>query len=350
MIAGPMRSVGAIGCALVIWLLSQFSASPSWAQGSEAGCKLYAGVAISQVQLASGCPGIVPPRWTPSYDDHFNWCRSGSTYEWRNHEYSARQTALIGCTGRSPRVAMRDCIDYAVRATSQADLAFYKDCNFPGPRWSRDYNFHLNWCQQGQSLAITGAPSGEDEQRRIELAGCLFGPQGITPDQQAIITVHNEQRARHCAVSSFENGTMLGWNVQLAAAAQQYAGTCRRDPIDPTKFAHSGTPGQGESLAWGPGLSGGDAAALWYSEVSIYNFDAPVCCEPPQSPKVGHFTQMVWRTTNQIGCASATCGGQTLWVCRYTPKGNINAQPGPGVTPDQARQSLIDNVNRPCMP
>ena len=158
-----MRSVGAIGCAGLIWLLSQFSQTPSWAQGSDAQCRLYAGVAISQVQLASDCPGIGGGRWSANYDDHFNWCRSVSTSELRNHEYSARQTALIGCTGHFPRVVMRDCTDYGIRAYSQADLAFYKDCNFTGARWSRDFNFHLNWCQQGQSLAITGVPSAEDE-------------------------------------------------------------------------------------------------------------------------------------------------------------------------------------------
>jgi hypothetical protein len=255
---------------------------------------------------------------------------------------------------------MRDCIDYAIRATSQADLAFYKDCNFTGPRWSRDFNAHLNWCQ-GQPVDVTGVPSAEDEQRRIALAGCRTGSQGITPDQQAIIAVHNEKRARHCAVSSFEAGTMLGWSVQLAAAAQQWAGTCTPDPNDPTKFAHSkpsDRPGQGESLAWGAGLSGDGAANLWYSEIGHYitlgGFDRPVWPDPQSDPKqVGHFTQMIWTTTTQIGCASATCGGKTLWVCRYTPEGNINVRAGNFngivVTPEQAQQSLRDHVLKPCM-
>jgi hypothetical protein len=349
-----MRSVGAIGCAGLIWLLSQFSASPSWAQPSEQECRIYAGAAVSQVQLATGCPGIGGLGWSADFDFHFNWCRSVSTIQMRNHEYSARQTALIGCTGRFPRVAMRDCIDYGARAWSQAALAFYKDCNFNSARWNRDALFHFNACQ-GQSLDITGGPSFEDEQRRISLAGCLSGPQGITPNQQAIITVHNEQRAIHCAGAPLGqpgSTTMLGWSVQLAAAAQQYAATCTPDPNDPTRFGHSSPsdrPGQGESLAWGPGLSGNGAATMWYNEVGSYNFDAPVW-----SGQVGHFTQMVWRTTTQIGCASATCGGDTLWVCRYTPAGNINVLAGNFngivVTPEQARQALIDNVPRLCLP
>ena len=341
-----MRSLGAIGSSGLIWLLSQFSASPCWAQASEAQCQLYADVAISQVQLASGCPGMSGGgRWSTNWDDHFNFCRSISTSESRNHEYSARQTALIFCTGHFPRVAMRDCIDYGIRALSQADLAFYKDCGFAGARWVRDWMVHRDFCLNGHfSVDITGAPSAEDEQRRIALAACTNGTH--RQDQQDIIAVHNEERARHCAGFSGQ-GTMLGWSLELAAAAQQWAGACTRDPSDPTRFAHSpdaSRPGQGENLAWGPGLSGQAAATLWYNEVNSYHFDAPVW-----SPQVGHFTQIVWRTTTQMGCDSATCGDQTLWVCRYTPAGNINVQVPPA-TPAQAQQSLIDNVPRLCMP
>jgi len=115
---------------------------------------------------------------------------------------------------------------------------------------------------------------------------------------------------------------------------------CNRDP-NTRKFLHSdpsSRPGQGESLAWGTGLSGNNAANLWYNEIGNYSFANPVYTA---SPQVVHFTQMVWRTTTQIGCASATCGGEILWVCRYMPAGNINVN---------VRQSLIDNVPPPCMP
>jgi hypothetical protein len=71
-------------------------------------------------------------------------------------------------------------------------------------------------------------------QRRIALAGCLTGSR----DQQAILTVHNEQRARYCAGAPGA-GTMLGWSPQVAAGAQQWAALCTRDPSDASRFAHS---------------------------------------------------------------------------------------------------------------
>lgn len=344
MIARPLRSIGSWSPAALVLLLTQCFAMPSWAQGTEAQCRLYAGVAISQVQLATGCPGATGSRWSANYNDHFNWCRTTSTSQTRNLEYNTRQTALIGCTGRFARVAMRDCIDYGIRAYSQADLAFYKDCGFTGARWSRDWVAHRTWCEGGQSVAVTGTPSAEDQQRRDALAGCLTGGNALSADQRAILANHNNHRARHCV-------EMLGWSVQLAAGAAQWARLCTRDPSNAARFAHSpasSRSGQGENLAWGPGLSGDRAATLWYDEINSYNFTTPV-----YSSAVGHFTQMVWRPTTQIGCASAVCSGQTLWVCRYAPAGNMNVQAGTfngfTITPEQARQSLLANVTRLCL-
>jgi hypothetical protein len=43
---------------------------------------------------------------------------------------------------------------------------------------------------------------------------------------------------------------------------------------------------------------------------------------------VGHYTQMVWRTTTALGCAAATgSDGLTRLVCHYAPTGNIIGQP-----------------------
>ncbi len=42
----------------------------------------------------------------------------------------------------------------------------------------------------------------------------------------------------------------------------------------------------------------------------------------------GHYTQLVWRDTERVGCGVANCnnvdgfGAGNLWVCNYDPPGN----------------------------
>jgi hypothetical protein len=42
---------------------------------------------------------------------------------------------------------------------------------------------------------------------------------------------------------------------------------------------------------------------------------------------VGHYTQMVWPTTQRVGCALATNASADYLVCRYSPAGNVLGVP-----------------------
>jgi uncharacterized protein YkwD len=136
-------------------------------------------------------------------------------------------------------------------------------------------------------------------------------------DTQALLNTHNAYRAKHCVPN-------LTWSAQLAAQAQAWADKCPS-----TGFKHSGgVPGQppyGENLAWGTNRSAKNTVDSWYGEISSYNFNAP-----KYSNAVGHFTQVVWRDSKQLGCGMSVCQGQNYWVCQYSPPGNWNVD-NPGV-------------------
>ena len=79
--------------------------------------------------------------------------------------------------------------------------------------------------------------------------------------------------------------------------------------------------------------------ASWYDEIAKYDFAAPGF-----SQKTGHFTQVVWRNSKELGCAKASCSGKDYWVCRYSPPGNIAGQFPENV---QSCEHGIESVPKP---
>lgn len=63
----------------------------------------------------------------------------------------------------------------------------------------------------------------------------------------------------------------------------------------------------------------------WIEEYHDYNHAANTCAP---NAVCGHYTQMVWRTTTQIGCGVNVCpslagiANARYLVCRYDPPGN----------------------------
>jgi hypothetical protein len=65
--------------------------------------------------------------------------------------------------------------------------------------------------------------------------------------------------------------------------------------------------GENIFMTWTSGLidppKGNVAVDSWYSEKKDYLFGLP---NPPNFFQVGHFTQVVWVDTKQLGCGVAT--------------------------------------------
>jgi uncharacterized protein YkwD len=141
---------------------------------------------------------------------------------------------------------------------------------------------------------------------------------------KTILAVQNQERA--------EVGVPpLTWSDKLAAGAQTWA-----DHMATTgEFGHSTCCGAfrdyGENLAVvkGDNAMGGIVGAgqkFWISEKKDYHGGPFQTIASNGAP--GHYAQMVWRTTTEVGCATASGNGGTtaVLVCRYTPPGNTVGQ------------------------
>jgi hypothetical protein len=116
----------------------------------------------------------------------------------------------------------------------------------------------------------------------------------------------------------------LKWNPALAASAQAWA-----DRLAATgRFEHApdgaGEP-QGENLWAGTrGYFSPEAmVSAWTREKRYFKLGVfPDNSTTGDVEAVGHYTQMVWRDTGQVGCALANGAREDILVCRYTQAGN----------------------------
>eukprot|EP00731_Ephydatia_muelleri_P017134 Em0010g232a len=86
---------------------------------------------------------------------------------------------------------------------------------------------------------------------------------------------------------------------------------------------HGNHSGMGQNLAYKSGgeFTAQEAADIWYNEVQNYNFSSPGF-----AANTGHFTQLVWKGTTQVGIGKAVRGNTTFVVANYLPPGNVAGQ------------------------
>ena len=142
-----------------------------------------------------------------------------------------------------------------------------------------------------------------------------------------MVDVHNAYR--------FEVGVSdITWSAKLAAIAQKYANVLKNKLK--CKMKHSGAEGMGENLYWASPLihskkgssvqqiTSKQVADAWGSEKTDYSYASNTCAK---GKVCGHYTQMVWNSTTEVGCASAVCNDKSqVWVCNYHPAGNYIGQ------------------------
>jgi hypothetical protein len=136
--------------------------------------------------------------------------------------------------------------------------------------------------------------------------------------EQQVLAAHNSERAAlHLPP--------LAWDGTLAAQALVWA----RHLAETGALQHSARdsrPGEGENLWMGTAAaySPQEMVDAWIGEKRMFhNGVFPDVSVSGKLQDVGHYTQMIWKDTTQIGCGAARSGDFDVLVCRYSPPGNL---------------------------
>ncbi|KIV98868.1 uncharacterized protein PV09_09394 [Verruconis gallopava] len=162
-----------------------------------------------------------------------------------------------------------------------------------------------------------------------------------------VVAHHNAHRTNHSAPE-------IAWDDGLAATAQKIAESCT--------YAHDTSidgGGYGQNIAAGTQSSeiGSVITDIFYNN-EVSNFEGLYGEATPSSiddeaafNSWGHFTQLVWASSNYVGCATVDCSASGLantgsfvppyfTVCNYKPAGNLL---------DQFNTNVRESLNRPSI-
>ncbi|WCJ34616.1 CAP (Cysteine-rich secretory proteins Antigen 5 and Pathogenesis-related 1 protein) superfamily protein [Euphorbia peplus] len=124
----------------------------------------------------------------------------------------------------------------------------------------------------------------------------------------------------HNAVRLSVGSSPVIWNRTLARYARRWAA----QRVVDCKLTHSDNNPYGENLFWSKKghWAPKDVVKCWADEGPYYN---PVTNECVDDQICGHYTQLIWKNSKQIGCGRSECNDQLgfMYVCEYDPPGNI---------------------------
>lgn len=128
-----------------------------------------------------------------------------------------------------------------------------------------------------------------------------------------ILARHNELRKKHGAPA-------LVWSAAVEKVAVDWAKTIAAAD----SMRHRQPNKYGENIFWISGMepTGAMVTDSWYDEIKDYNFD-----KPGFGMDTGHFTQVVWKDSKELGCGVAkSASGGIYVVCNYNPPGNYSGR------------------------
>jgi hypothetical protein len=162
-------------------------------------------------------------------------------------------------------------------------------------------------------------------------------------------TINERLLASHNTERVALNVKPLIWSATLAADAQRWA-----DKLALTRtFEHAGEADNkadhGENLWMGTrgAFSPEDMVGRWTQEKSLFKAGLfPNVSTNGNWMDVGHYTQLIWHNSTEVGCAIAANRTDEFLVCRYNPPGNWMGQSPFGTATQKATADLPNKITR----
>lgn len=173
----------------------------------------------------------------------------------------------------------------------------------------------------GLLCALAAASSASAGERKNAPVAEIPHTQPSVSEAERLLSVHNAERSRLGLPP-------LTWNSALARDAAGWAKVI----LSRGELEHASVrerKGNGENLWMGTaGTWDVDAMVGMFLEERRYFRAAafPHVSLTGNWTDVGHYSQIVWRDTKEVGCAIDSAKGKDVLVCRYYPAGNVMGQ------------------------
>ncbi|KAI1882369.1 hypothetical protein AGOR_G00249970 [Albula goreensis] len=222
-------------------------------------------------------------------------------------DYNFRNPGFKSGTGHFTQVVWKSSKEVGVGLATDGNTVFVVGQYSPAGNVTNPGYFEKNVLPGGTSVQ-NDEPENPAENGKNRRADSSTTDKGF---EKEFVVTHNTYRSKHGAPP-------LTLSRDLCRSAQAWADYL----LSTRKLAHSKTD-NGENLyyAWSSSPkkpSGKEAVDEWYSEISKYDFN-----NPGFKSGTGHFTQVVWKSSKEVGVGLATDGNTVFVVGQYSPAGNI---------------------------
>ncbi len=144
---------------------------------------------------------------------------------------------------------------------------------------------------------------------------------GDSPAAPTAPSAASQMLAAHNAIRTRVGVPALRWSDSLASYAQQWAVKLAASG----KLEHHSHSRYGENLFMisgdQPSATPSQVVSDWASEARDYDYSTNSCRRV-----CGHYTQIGWRQTEEVGWGVGRGHRDEVWVCEYNPPGNVIGQ------------------------